>query len=330
MRILHIARSNLAGAPYHISSFLNKYSNFENKCLASLKNENAEYDIAWRWKDKRIQEDIKQFRKLLDWCDILHIHNQPPLMNGSRGWEMLDNFKKPIVMQVHSEPNKVESIYNNLCQHFTISALLVIAQYHAVHMFTENFFPVRNAIDIYDEYLMPTQNNNDLLHITYSPSNKVSLERLQSKWKSTWAYKSYPEVMNTLTDLEKKEIITYEVFDNVPFRQSLLRRQKGDIHIDDIYTGSYHKSSLEGLSQGKVVFANIKDWMFNFLKDFLHCEFIPWVVTDKESLESNIQLFNDNRKLLKEKKSESRSWMVEYWNPQLIVNDYYNIYKELV
>lgn len=329
MKILHMARSNLASAPVHLSNFLNKYSTFENKCISSLKNLNAEYDIRWMWEKKVIQEDMRQFESLVDWCDVIHIHNQPPLMNSSKGWKILEKTKKPIVMQVHSEPEKIGRIYKILLTHFNIAKIAVIAQYHAVHMFTDTFDVVRNVVDIYDDDFTPKYNENEKVHVTYSPSNSISMDRLQAKWKSTWAYKSTAEVEPVLQELSEEDMITYQIFKDVPFRTSMKQRKKGDMHIDDIFTGSYHLSSLEGLSQGKLVLCGLKDWMIDFLKEFIGCDQLPWVVATKENLKDQIIQYANDRDELLQRQQISRQWMEKHWSPVKIVNDYLKVYNSL-
>ncbi len=332
MKVLHLARSTIANAPVHINNLLNKYSKGQvhSRCIVSIKGPPTDkQDINWGWKSKIIQENIPQFKIMINWCDIIHIHNQPPLNSNSQGWGLLENTKKPIVLQIHSEPEKMEGIYNVLMTHFPIAKILVIAQYQAVHMFTDNFDVVRNAIDINDEDLQPQYNDNKIPHVTFSPSNKASIERLQSKWKSTWAYKSFYEVEPILKKLANEGIITYEIFYDMPFRQSLKLRKKGDIHIDDIYTGSYHLSSLEGLAQGKAVICNIKPWMDKFLKQFLGEHELPWIIADKDSLEKTLRYYSKNHEELLAKQRQSYAWIHKYWDPKIVCNDYLQTYNSI-
>lgn len=335
MKILHMARSTVANAPIHINNFLNKYSKgkIENRCITSIKGiPTDKQDINWGWSNKVIQENLSQFEQMIEWCDIIHIHNQPPLMSNSTGWRLLENTRKPIVLQVHSEPEKIKPIYDVLTSHFPIAKILVIAQYQAVHMFQKDFSVIRNAVDINDIDLQPQYNDNKIPHVTFSPSNKASLERLESKWKSTWAYKSFYEVEPILKRLANEGIITYEIFYDVPFRKSLVARKKGDIHIDDIYTGSYHLSSLEGLAQGKMVICNIKPWMSLFLRQFLGKDTLPWIVADKDSLEKTLRYYchSNNMIELSKLRHYSYEWIQKHWNPELVCGDYLTVYNEVL
>ena len=265
MKILHLCRSPLAGAPVRLSNFLNK-NGIESKCIQSrLSSMKVIPDVVWG----KGKEDLKQFKEYLNWADIIHIHNQPPLHKNSEGWQILSNINKPFVYQMHGEPEKVISeMFNVIKKWVRIDRIACIAQYQAVRLkslLKDDFYSVRNVVDICDPLLQYKEVNNEKIKVTYSPSNKEPLEKLKKKRKSTWAYKSYSEVSAILNELESKGIIEKDIIYGERFDECLKRRASGDIHIDDIYTGSYHLSSLEGLSQGKVVMCNLKDWMIQYL-----------------------------------------------------------------
>jgi len=335
MNILHLSRSLLANAPVHISNFLNKYGKdigLKNRCITTKNGKlKQKQDICWEW-DKgkgvhKIIEDMDQLRDLTNWCDILHIHNQPPFQNGGEAWEFAKTVKKPVVVQIHSEPEKVRGMYNSIKNHFTISKTICIAQYQTIFLEIPHE-TVRNVVDINDPLLKPDFTMLDKPYITYAPSNYSSLDQLRKKRHSTWAYKSTAEVTPVLKKLDKEEKISYKIFHEVGYRKMLEKRQKGNIHIDDIYTGSYHLSSLEGLSQGAVVICNLKPWMTHFLRDFLSCDSLPWIRADKKSLEGIIkELISDGN--IQELQKNSREWMEKYWSSELVLNDYMKIYNSL-
>jgi hypothetical protein len=177
---------------------------------------------------------------------------------------------------------------------------------------------------------MPKENNNIISMITYSVSNKDSLEYLKRKRKSTWAYKSFYEVDPLLNKMQKDNIIEYRMFYNVDWITQMRLRKDGDIHIGDIYTGSYHLSELEGLSLGQVVLGNLADWMDLYLMETLDCTSIPIIKTDKDNLEEIILMLLEDKELIKKTKKLSREWMETYWKPEDVFNDYYNRYQEIL
>ncbi|MFW6225346.1 MAG: hypothetical protein ACOC3V_00140 [bacterium] len=334
MKILHLSKSPLADAPIRLSNFLSK-NGLDSKCIQFQKSVmEVPNDINW---DKK--ENLEQLDDLLDWSDIVHIHNQPPLNNSSSGWDLLKSYskKKKFVYQVHGEPNKViPKMYDNITKWIEFDRVLCIAQYQSIfigNFITRPYTPVRNIIDINDKYFKPKKTKNKIPIVTYSPSNKERLEVLKRKRGSEWSYKSYYEVMPVLESLNKKNIIDYKVFYHQNFLETMKERQKADIHIDDIHTGSYHLSSLEGLSQGKMVICNLKSWMTEFLILFLACgdNELPWVISDSENLWRTIMRYTVKEKeQLEVIKYNSRKFMEKYWNSRLVLNDYLKVYEKLI
>jgi glycosyltransferase involved in cell wall biosynthesis len=280
-------------------------------------------------------EDLKQFEELLHWADIVHIHNQPPLKGNSKGWEILSKVDKPFVYQLHGEPEVViHKMLNVIKKWITIDRIVCIAQYQAVQLKTflqDDFYPVRNIIDIHDPLLQYKKVDNEKVVVTYSPSNMEPLDKLKRKRGSTWAYKSYKEIMRTFVDLNKRNVIHPEVIYKETFENCMKKRAEGDIHIDDIYTGSYHLSSLEGLSQGKVVIANLANWMIQYLVQFLGCEIyeLPWVLADKHTLATTIEELVNDKEVLKKLQRDSRIFMEKHWNNERVLNDYLKVYEGL-
>lgn len=339
MRILILSRSLLANAPMHLCNSFNKYieNQVESRCITTANGKlKMPQDTCWPWEQqggkKILKENIKQFKQLLDWCDIVHIENQPPFMNNSKGWQILNQTKKPIVAQIHSEPNKVKKMYRDMQKHFKIARSLVIAQYHAVFVKEAlpdvNFIPVRNIIDINRDELLPNYQNNNKVHVTYSPTVLCTKEKLRKRRGSVWAYKGYPEVYPILDQLEKSGLIKVSIFHETDYLRTLRIRRGADIHIGSIGNGSIHLSDLEALSQGKVLFSEIADWMEEFYQKFLGCDWFPWVQVNTQNLEEKIKEYSSSNITLYG--IQSRSWMEEFWNPDLVLNDYLKVYKELV
>ena len=322
MNILHLSASPLAGAPIKLASFLNKYTQTHNRSAISLPTSiDFGHDIlvaSTRQKGREPifhenEELIEEAKK----ADIIHIHNYPPLMPSSPVWDIIR--KKKIVAQFHSPPKISNSKYNALTLKLKIDKILVIAQYHAHVLNFPNQIIVRNAIDIYDPILSPIIIKNNPPIITFSPSN-VSKER-------EWHYKSIEEINNLFRQIQEDFKCLF--ITNTPWQKCMKKRQIANIHIDEIHSGSYHLSSLEGLSQGKVVIANIAEWMEAIIKDVTGCDKIPWLICNESNIKKNIYRITLNQDKLLEIQRESRRWMEDYWNPQLIADDYLRVYNSL-
>ena len=329
MNILILSRSVLAGAPTNLNNLINKYGNGEitSRCITSKNASHIKWkqDICWPWViqngKKEILEDLPKLKELVDWCDIIHIHNQPPFSNGNKSWEFISSVKKPFIVQVFSEPTKCSKMLSDMQKFFKIEKLVCPAQYHTL-LYKEEHETARLVTDITNSLLMPMYIENSPPYITYSISNRATLEELQRKRGAEWAYKSFYEVNPILQKLNKENIISYKIFYDVDFEKSLKLRQTGNMHIDDIYTGAFHTSSLEGLSQGKLVFCNLKDWMIKLFETHMKAKWHPWEIADKNSLENKIRYFSKNRQEMLERQKKSREWMEKFYSPQIILEDY--------
>ncbi len=326
MKILHLSRTSLAGAPFRLSQFLNKYGqNIESRCATGVTTSihfPVDYQVPFSKCGKEyVLETTDELLNMIEETDIVHIHNYPPFSQDNKAWQKIE--KKKIILQLHSPPNTSEHLYKLLVSKIKIDKILVIAQYHAVFLNIPGMKIVRNVVDIDDDYLKPFIVKNSKPVISYSPSNSASREQLSTKWD----YKSYDEVKSVLDDINNKADIIFHL--GMPWLDSLKRRRRANIHIDEVSTGSYHLSSLEALSQGTVTIAGIAPWMEDIIRKATGCQDIPWVVANENNLSSVIENLILDWDSLLEKQRQSRKWMEKYWAPEIIIKDYTKIYESL-
>jgi hypothetical protein len=123
-------------------------------------------------------------------------------------------------------------------------------------------------------------------------------------------------------------VIDYQLICKAPFDDVMIKKKQADIGIDEVSTGSYHLSSLEYLSLGVGCFANIDPLTEKAIKDVTGAERIPWIRANKDSFERTL------RNILKDQSwpeigAASRTWMEEYWNPQMLCSHYLKMYNSL-
>ena len=324
MYILHLSATPLAGAPVRLCKILNKYSNTFNKSALSLPTgiqfDKADIMINYHYASRNVPvfHDSEILFEEIKKADIIHIHNYPPINKNSYAWELIK--KKPVIVQFHSPPHISKPRYDIISSKINIKKILVIGQYHARVLNFPNKKIVRNVVDIYHPLMQPKIQNNNPPIITYAPSNTRGPEM-------KWAYKSYNEILELFDKLRGKYIC--HIFTNIPWNICLKERQIANFHIDEIHTGSYHLSSLEGLSQGKVVIANLAEWMIEIIKELTGCTDVPWLICNKNNIEFNINSLAANKDKLLLQQKLSREWMEKYWTPELIINDYLEVYNSL-
>jgi len=329
MNILHVAKTFVAGVPIRMTHFMNKYASnkLQVKCVLQ-KPESIPFkdhkNIYW-YKPGEYSEELDL---LMEWADIIHIHNFPPLSQNSPGWQKLK--KKTVILQLHSEPNRCKGLYNGLLSYkVNLARILCIAQYQAVFIKEPKIDNiVRNVIDINDQLLKPVYKLCSKPLITYSPSNTLNLEKIRSKKLGDWMYKSYTEVKSFFKKYgDEYKLFNYRIITKTPYEKHLKLKQDANIHIDEFSSGSYHLSSLEGLSQGTIVIANIANWMKDLLQKKLEIPELPWIIANNKNYISVFQSLLKQNLIAKQK--ESRKWMEKYWNPEIVLNDYMRIYSKL-
>ncbi len=324
MYILHLSATPLAGAYIRLSKLLNKYSNVTSKCVGclptSIKFPEPDFKVEYHYvfRNTPVFHESEILKEEIKKADIIHIHNYPPIPKNSETWSLLG--KKPIVLQFHSPPHICNPRYEFITQKVKVSKVLIIAQYQAYVLNYPNKVIVRNAIDIFDKYLMPEIKENNPPLITYAPSNTRGPEM-------EWAYKSYNEIKALFDEI--KSNFNCKMLINVPHQNSLELRKSANIHIDEISTGSYHLTSLEAMSQGTVPIANLADWMQKIIREKTGADYLPWLICNKNNIKQKIyDLCYDKDNLLNRQKL-SRKWMETFWAPKLILNDYLSIYRSL-
>lgn len=235
--------------------------------------------------------------------DILHLHNR-------------DTFPKIKIskklIQYHSEP------WPNHVDLNTDAKKLVIAQYHATLQEYSNCTVVRNPIDIYDLIFEPKYYDKKIV-IGYSPSRTIKV--------SKWHDKGYVETTQILTQIKDKYKVDIDIIHGVPLKECIRRKSQCNIIIDEVKTGSYHRSGLEGLALGCSTICNISDSVANIIKNtagqnhpFINCN----IHTLQNALEDLINSGIDN---ILQIGNNSRIWMEKYWNPKNILEEYLKEYE---
>ncbi|RLC98729.1 MAG: hypothetical protein DRI46_10785 [Chloroflexi bacterium] len=316
MNILHLAETPLSGAAFRLMKVQQECG--ENSRLISHRNKYSEWSRVVFEGDINISAgyDKDEVFKLFREADVLHFHNYLKDQFILRLHpELKRHLKtKTVVFQVHSPPDSLKNLRSDL-KDPCVDIKAVLAQYHA------RFFPeaevVPNAVPIWDELHIPIPRNNNKTLISYSPSNK-NLKGWNDK-----GYIPTTQAFRALTSICDSETIM-----NKPHRECLKMRQRSDITIDEVMTGSYHMCSLEAMSQGVVPVCNIDPKCEDALSKFTRTTKHPMVKANSETLISVLtELINDRSRLV-QRQSECRRFMEQYWNPERITQRFRELYNK--
>lgn len=235
--------------------------------------------------------------------NVLHLHNKPSV-----------KFKNSVI-QYHSEPFRV-NLNTNLPK-------LVIAQYHATLPEYNDCIIVRNPIDLYNTVFIPKYNNKNI-RIGYSPSVLNPINK--------WDDKGYAETIPILKSLQEKyPEVEVDIIINVPLIECLERKSLCNIFIDEVKTGSYHRSALEGVAMGIPTISGIDDGVASVMIKSSGAPNHPFIKATANDLESVLEnLIKSGAINLNEIGFNSRRWMENFWQPATIANEYIDIYEEII
>ncbi len=324
MLIAHISLTPLAGSPIRIVNAINTHSSYE----ARLINLNpAAYGMRTYGEDLDWIKNRDECEDIIARADILHFHHFFDVSSTINpfGFNFTEaNSKAKIVRQYHSCPEfaagKNKSKLEAILKDETPS--LIIAQYH------ERYYPrakiVPNIVPINDELYMPKDAESIIPQIFFSPSTKTPA------FASRWDTKARSEVLRILQSLQKDKIAYFDVAEETPHDECLRRRQSSDIIIDDVVTGSYHLSSLEGLSQGKAVVCHIDNRLAGIVSELTGAAYLPFVNVDINALKPTLKELCHDKEMLAQIGANSRKWMEKYYADNLMVRHYLTAYDELL
>lgn len=329
MLALHFSITPLAGSPIRIVRALNAHTNVEARHVvldpAAYGARTFETDLIW-------DRDREEIEALMGRADILHFHHFFDLRSNPFEFNFQEWKKghRQFVRQFHSHPHQV-SRYTGLSVEQIVSSdvpQLVIAQYH------ERYFPlarlVPNIVPLSDSSYVPMPEKGEDVHIFFSPSVQESAW-LAGTPNRRWETKGYPEVSGLLTRIAcKHPNVAVTIAQDMPHAECIKHRQCSSLNIDDLVTGSYHLSSLEGLAQGVPTFAYLDERTQSVMRDVSGASELPWMNFRLEESEPAICALIEDAALRREIAEYSRRWMEQFWDDRKMVTHFVSAYEDLL
>lgn len=290
MKIAIFSKSPLAAAPLELFKALRRHTRHE----VSLINMSANY------KDGRsfpyhllFRSDNGNSRKALQEADIWHIHNY--LAYEIKPYRQ----SKKVMAQFHSLPrmgNWQELMrYADRC--YTIRQPNQEKEYQLPAL--------PNVIDP-DEYRPEPRPGK--IRIAFAPSSRAPVGRPMSK--------GYKEVREILNKVAAKRDVTIEWIEGIPYEENLKRKARSHILIDDVVTGNFHRTALEGSCFGCVVMSSFKCDQFHH--------------STLASLEEDLLQLIDVPILRREYQTRARLWVLQKWHAMDQVKEYEAAYEGVI
>ena len=319
MNVVHFSKTPLAGAAIRLVHALQCNTGY-NARLVDLKR--------WGLYDHDVihAENPDEALELAERADIIHLHNY--LDYGSKDFHPIDfnslrRQDKVFVRQFHSHPALVaREMRINVSDLLTSSIpSLVIAQ------FQERYYPkarvVPNIIPQGDPSYKPSH-DGPLWGIFFSPGP------LRSAWDDRWNTKGMPETLSLMKQVARYTGCTLKCVTAQPLVEVMREKRRAFLVIDDLVTGSYHLSGLEGLSLGKPVLAFLDARIQHVLHEITGADASPFINARLEdAFEVLVYLLKHPDETADIGKA-SRAWIEHYWSDRILVQHFVDVYEKLL
>lgn len=301
-RIVHVAPRPIASSPLITSRLLREHG-YDSRCIASGK-----YPDGRDFGCDVHPNEVELRDSLLNEADIIVAHDGGPVRAG---WFRRAVEQKSVCVVYHSQPSQVDRTLERQG-----APVAVIGQYQP-RLYGGQFLVVANMIPLDKPEYRPDESpdrEQDRIRIVYAPSNTSACFNRQAP--EFWDNKGYQITVNVLAELSQRGDVEVDVISGCELNECLGRKRRAHVVIDECVTGSYHRSSLEGLAAGAVVI-NAADRLS--LDAARHCAGgpePPFVISRVDGLlRTLLELIEAGPAVLVRRGRAGRRWMEQCWSP---------------
>jgi len=288
MKVTIFSKTPLAAAPWELYKALKKYTSLN----VSLVNG------TFRYNDGRVfphhlllTSNNGTAMRVLQESDLWHIHNylMPQLVMVKKN--------QKVIAQFHSLPRLGN--WEQLMKFADVC--YTIRQPNQEKEYKLKGLP--NIIDP-DEY-KPIRRRTPV-KIAFAPSTRVAIGHPGSK--------GYAQVKVILDRIASKRDVKIIWIERRSYMENLDLKRHAHILIDDVVTGNWHRTSLEGMCFGCAVLNKV-------MKS-------PFVYATINTLEERLLWLVDNPTILNDFQERSRLWVLQHWHAMDMVKEYTMAYEE--
>ena len=317
MRIVHFSTTPLAGAPLRLVQALRTHTDHDVRLVDLAPNLRFGEDVVFsRQPDTALA--------LATSADILHLHNYLHL--ASRQFAPIDfaalqcNGAR-VIRQFHSAPETVMEV-GGLSRGEVFDGLpsLVCAQ------FQERYYPEARVMPqvILEDALRAFSTDAGPAGVFFAPTNQRDI--FQRRWDTKAARETHDMLRRVCR--ETRQPLHY--LTDRPLQESLAGKARAAVVVDELVTGSYHLSTLEGLCLGKPVLAWLDNRTRRVLAEVAGTGACPIVDVHLGAAAPVL------RRLLCEPGeaagvgASARAWFDAYWSSAHVAAQYAAAYRDLV
>lgn len=143
--------------------------------------------------------------------------------------------------------------------------------------------------------------------IAFAPTNRLPVGNPASK--------GYHAVQAVLKQVAIERGIEVLWIEGKPYEENLRLKATADILIDDVVTGNWHRTSLEGACFGCVVLNNVRK--------------VPFVHANLINLKQKLLWLIDKPANMHDIQERSRLWALQEWHAMDMINKYVRAYRRV-
>ena len=319
INLLHFSKTPLAGAPIRLVQALQRHTDYNVRIVDLNRWGLFDHDVIHA-------ENPDEVLDLAEKADIIHLHNYLGFQSKDFypvNFDFLRRQGKLFLRHFHSTPLLVARGMGIGVSDLLASPMpsVVIAQ------FQERFYPkarvVPNIIPQDDPVYRPSAGDS-LWGIFFSPSLSLGA------WGDRWNTKGTPETQRLLEQVALRTGCTVKCVSGRQLLEVLQEKRQAGIVIDDLVTGSYHMSGLEGLSVGKPTLAFLDNRTQRVLSEISGSPACPFVnVRLEDAFEVLVYLLEHPDEMADIGKA-SREWIERYWSDRILVQHFVDVYEKLI
>ena len=318
IKIVHFSITPCAGSAIRLVNALNMDSNINANLVDSNRWDKFDHDLVFG-------ENLEKVISLVADADIIHLHNYLHLDSKEFrpiNFRKLKNEGKKIIRQLRGNPFTLSRVAKMNVKEFINLKIpsMVIGQF--MERYYPNAYVVPNIIPENHRVYQPKYQQKKNIYFAPTFPN--------SAWTHRWETKGSPEVDKILNKFCKIRNVQLNRIKDLRLNEALKYKQDSNVVIDDLVTGSYHISTLEGLSMGKPVLTYLDSRTTYVMKEISGSNNLPIINIRLEELNETLNYLFDNEMIIDEIGKNSRKWIVDYWSEKKMISKYIQLYNRLL
>lgn len=317
MKIVHCSMTPCAGAIVDLSDAINDYTEHTSRVINNGgKVNNLVFGEDLTWASTQIFPTLAR-------ADAVVFH-QTLSPQTAPGRDFLDGDPaKKVAAFYHSHPDACNKTAADMGL-----PVFTVAQYQS--LLWENSTPVRNVIR-WDRADFPIRDEErakredpDKIWIGYGPTFRQSQKDAKPGSSEWYHSKGFDVTMPILNAIDKKhECVEVMIFEGVRYDSMIRGKAQCDIWIDEVVTGSYHRSTLEALALGIPTIVNISPAVHGVITRAAGANDIPIVQATIEDLEEKLDWLVEMKAHQRRKMgNDAQAWMHRHWHPRDIAREF--------